>query len=233
MMAAGAVHVAVLELLGSRTAHLDHFDVEMQRLIGERMIAVEGDHIAHDRGHREYPHALVGLRLKLHALADLARALQGTLGHALHQRLVARAVALFGRQTHLDAVPLGFALERLFQAGYEIAVPLDVGERLAARRAVEYLAVVVFERVVDQHHAICRYLHVGFSCAPFSTRPLRQPPWLPLSAVADAETKLFRDSPLEVVGTGFGDAHLRPIADLQAAAVQDAHHAVDLRRIAR
>jgi hypothetical protein len=53
MMAAGAVHVSVLELLGSCIAYLDHLDVEMQRLIGERMIAVEGDHVAHDRGHRE------------------------------------------------------------------------------------------------------------------------------------------------------------------------------------
>ena len=88
---------------------------------------------------------------------------------------------------------LGFALQRLLQARHEIAVTLDVGERLAARRAVEHLAVVVFERVMDQHHAICRNFHLRFSCAPFAT--LR-------CAVTDAESwiKLFCDSPLEIVG---------------------------------
>jgi hypothetical protein len=64
------------------------------------------------------------------------------------------------RMPYLDAVALGFTLQRLLQARYQITVALDVGERLAARRAIEYLAVVVFERVVDQHHAICRYLHL-------------------------------------------------------------------------
>jgi len=57
MMAAGAVHVAVLQFFGGRLADTDDLNVEMQGLVGERMIAVGRDHVADDRGNGEQAHA--------------------------------------------------------------------------------------------------------------------------------------------------------------------------------
>ena len=51
MVAAGAMYMTVLEFLRGCRANLDHLDVEVQGLIGERMIAVQRHHVA---DHRRY-----------------------------------------------------------------------------------------------------------------------------------------------------------------------------------
>src|ERR1700760_4702655 len=43
--------------------------------------------------------------------------------------------------------------------------------------------------------------------------------------------KSANELPMQVVGVGRGNVHVRPIAWLQRLAPLDAHHAVDLRRI--
>ena len=46
VVAAGPVHVPVLEFLGGRGAHVGDLDLEVQVLPGERMVAIEGDQVA-------------------------------------------------------------------------------------------------------------------------------------------------------------------------------------------
>src|ERR1700677_609491 len=159
MMPTGAVNVSMLQLFGRSGADTDDLDIEVQRVVGERVVAVERHHVAHHGRYGEYPQALLRLRLKLHSLADLARALQGSLRDALHQRLVALAVALVRRERHHEGVAVLFPFQGLLQARHEIAVTLDVGEGLAAIGTVEHLAVVAFEGVVDQDYCVRRYLH--------------------------------------------------------------------------
>jgi hypothetical protein len=45
VVAAGLVHVTVLEFLGGRGADVGDLDLEVQVLPGERMVAIEGDQI--------------------------------------------------------------------------------------------------------------------------------------------------------------------------------------------
>ena len=54
VVAALAVHVSVLELLGGGLAHLDDFDVEAKVLAGHRVVEVDIDHAHADflHGHR-------------------------------------------------------------------------------------------------------------------------------------------------------------------------------------
>ena len=52
------------------------------------------------------------------------------------------------------------AFERLLQARHQIAVPLNIGERFAAGGAVEHLAGIVLEGVMNQYHFVRSYFHV-------------------------------------------------------------------------
>ena len=67
VMSAGSVHVAVRELFLGRGADVGDFDVEVQVLSRERMIAVDRDHVAGNLRHRHGAHAVPGLRMELHA----------------------------------------------------------------------------------------------------------------------------------------------------------------------
>ena len=48
VMSADAVDMAMLQFFRRGFADADHLDIKMQGLIGERMIAVEGHHVAGD-----------------------------------------------------------------------------------------------------------------------------------------------------------------------------------------
>ena len=72
-MPARTVHVTVLELLGRGIAHLRDLDGKVEALTGERMITVDGDHVALDRGDRHHARlAALELRLELHPGLDVA-----------------------------------------------------------------------------------------------------------------------------------------------------------------
>ena len=50
VVAAGPVHVAVLEFFLRGLAHFGDLDLEVEVLAGQRMVAVDGDHVALDAG---------------------------------------------------------------------------------------------------------------------------------------------------------------------------------------
>jgi hypothetical protein len=119
------------------------------------MIAVERHHVAHQPGNSKQAHAVRRPRLELHALFDFAHALQRALRHALDQGRIMLAVAFLRLNGHRDAGAVLLALECLLQARHQVAVPLDVGQRFTAGRAVDHAAVIVFEGVVNEYDFVC------------------------------------------------------------------------------
>ena len=69
-MTARAMHMAVGEFFCARLAHFGHFDVEMQRLTGERMVAVDVHLLAIDLGHRYIDHALRAVSRRVEELTE-------------------------------------------------------------------------------------------------------------------------------------------------------------------
>ena len=61
MMTAGAVHVTVREFFLGRGTHFGDLHVEVERLTGERMIAVHGHHVAGDAGDDDLPRTILSL----------------------------------------------------------------------------------------------------------------------------------------------------------------------------
>src|SRR5271155_3661665 len=120
-MSAGAVDMTMLELFRGRVPHADYFDIEVQSLIRERMIAVQRYHVAGNRTDREQAYAFIGLRPELHPLADFTGALKGSLRYALNQRFAARSIAVGGCNRHRNGIAPLLAFERFLQARNEIA----------------------------------------------------------------------------------------------------------------
>jgi len=105
MVAAGAVHVPVRELGVGGCAHLGNLDLEVEALTGERMIAIEGHHVADDLGHGHRTRAVPGLRLQPHSHPEVRQPLEGAARHPLHESLVILAVAIGRRDRYLQLVP--------------------------------------------------------------------------------------------------------------------------------
>ena len=57
---------------------------------------------------------------------------QRTTRHALDQILVELAVTIGGRDLHIELVAFALAFQLALQARNEVAVAMDIGERLAA-----------------------------------------------------------------------------------------------------
>src|SRR6185437_6254687 len=149
IVAAGAVHVPVRELLGRGGAHLGHFDLEVEVPAGERVIAVQRDHVAGHLRHRHGARPLLGLGVQPHADAHVRYALERTPRHALHQRPVVLAVAVGGRDLHLHLVADALAGQFALETRDEVAVPVQVGEGSAVAGGVDDPAGVVLEGVTN------------------------------------------------------------------------------------
>src|SRR5258705_13625512 len=134
MVVAGAVHVPVRELCLRGCTHLGNLDLEVQALAGERMIAIEGHQVAGDPGDGHGPRAVPGLRLQPHPHLEVREALEGTARHALHESLVILPVAIGWRDRYLQLVPSVLARQLALETGYEIAMAVQVRERLPPGR---------------------------------------------------------------------------------------------------
>src|SRR5438105_2892972 len=143
----------------------------MEVLAGERMIAIEGHQVAGDLGDGHRARAVPGLRLQPHSHPEVREALEGAAWHALHQLLVILAVALGRRDRHLQLVPGTLAGQLALQTWYEVAMAVQVREWLALGGAVDDLARVIAQGVVDADDRVLRDPHPGSAVRPAAPRP--------------------------------------------------------------
>src|SRR5260370_25212017 len=169
MVVAGAVHVPVRELRLGGCTHLGNLDLEVQALAGERMIAIEGHKVAGDLRDGHGPRAVPGLRLQPHPHLEVREALEGTARHALHESLVKLPIAIGRRDRHLQLVPSVLARQLALETGYEIAMAVQVRERLALRGTVDDIADVILQVVVNADDLVLPDAHTGPSVLTPST----------------------------------------------------------------
>jgi D-alanyl-D-alanine carboxypeptidase/D-alanyl-D-alanine-endopeptidase (penicillin-binding protein 4) len=156
----GSVHVTVLDLFGSRFAHVVHFNREMQCLASERMIAVDEYLAILDPGHGDIDLTLRTTTLKLHAGLDVFDALKRLARHFLHQLGVVHAIAFLGRHVGSELVADCTAFHLRFQTRHDLAGAVDIGQRITAFRAVDDLTLVVGQRVMKGGNGVFCNLHM-------------------------------------------------------------------------
>ena len=133
-----AVHVAVGDLFGGGSAHRLHLAAELQRLAGQRVVAVQVHFRALDLHHVEHLRRTVDAGA-LQAAAHLYAGRKFAFGDGSHQRFVVRTKGLFGAQVQGGGKAGFLAFQRSFDLGENVVVTtVQVGqvariERLAFR----------------------------------------------------------------------------------------------------
>ena len=153
------MHMPVRQLFLGRRAHICHFDGEMQGLSGQRVVAVDEHLAVFDLGHGDIDFTLWAATLKLHAGLDVLDALECFLRHFLHQLDVMDAVAIFRCHIRGELVTALAAFHLLFQARHDLPTAMQVGQRLATFGAVDDLALVVGQRVMESSNGVLGNLH--------------------------------------------------------------------------
>jgi hypothetical protein len=142
--------MAVLLLVSCRAAHVLHFDMEVQALARQRVIAADHDLIVLDRAHPNR-HRLAGARTRLerHAGLDLDVRRELRLRHRLVGRRIVEAVALGGRHRHITDIADLLAGELALEAGHDVLTAVQIEQRIAAERLVGDRTVVEGQAVVN------------------------------------------------------------------------------------
>lgn len=116
VMVVFTMNVAVLQLLRGRRANGQHFDIEVQILAGQHMIAIHHHFIAVDEGdfHRHRP--LVGFRQETHTHFKLLDAHKDLFRDTLDQIVVLLAVGIVSQDMQVETIADITAGQRVFQS---------------------------------------------------------------------------------------------------------------------
>ena len=167
VMTALAVYVAVGNLFGRRRSHITHSDIEMQVNAGQRVVGIDLDEIFRHFDDRHRTVTIIGIGNEgiafshFHAIEQLAR-------HLLHQIFVIFAIGIGGIDVQLEAVADRTVIQGFFQARNQKTGAVQVDQRLAAFGAVQHIARLIRNGIVEGNYAQVAYFHVGF--------PLLAPP---------------------------------------------------------
>ena len=159
VVAARAMHVAVLQFFCRRLAYFRDFHFEVQRLAGQRVVAVHGDHVAGDVSDHYLTMAVFGFGVEAHALLHLGNALKSTAWHLLDKALLVDAVAVFWGNRDLQLLAGGLAFEFALEARDEIAVAVQVSERFGCAGLVQHRTACIAQRVDEGNDNVMRNLH--------------------------------------------------------------------------
>src|SRR5690554_1938979 len=96
LAAAFAMHMAVLHFFFTSGADGSDFNIKVELLARQRMVAIHGDSVVLDFGDGNHQGTPLGIRLKLHAWLYVIDPLKGITRYFLNQLGLYFAVALFG-----------------------------------------------------------------------------------------------------------------------------------------
>lgn len=178
---ARAVYVAMTDFLVGRRPHLDHLYIEVQGLPGQRMVEIHIDRGKADLDHGNRPWPETGGDVGL-----LTRAQGCSRGKILLRNPLAHvgtplAIGLLGRHRDLEAIAGSPPLERLLQAGDDVAVADQYRDRFTVERGFGSLGLAHrSDRIMKTHDVVVFDLHErpeldGTCAAQSSHYPDRNP----------------------------------------------------------
>src|SRR5437660_8355920 len=134
------------------------------------MVAIDGDQVGRDAGDGDGDGtvAATARSREPHSYPEVPDSLQRTARHLLNQLRVVLAITVGGRERHGELVPDATAGQLTLKTGHEIAVAVQIRQRLARRGTVDDLPCLVPQRVMrsEEHtselqsrgHLVCRLL---------------------------------------------------------------------------
>ncbi len=161
VMVIGTMDVAMGNLFRRGRSHITHSDAEMQIHTRQRMVGIDLDKFF---GHFDHSHravTIIGIGNEgvtfghFHAVKQLA-------WYTLDQIVFVFAVGLSRRDIQLEAVTDITVIQRLLQTWNQKTCAMQVNQRLAAFGAVQHVAGLVRNGIVEGNNAQMAYFHVRF-----------------------------------------------------------------------
>ncbi|CDN08694.1 conserved exported hypothetical protein [Klebsiella quasipneumoniae subsp. similipneumoniae] len=141
-----AVHVTVLQLFSGRFADGDNFHIELQVLACQHVVAINHNVVVFNFSDFYWYRTLIGFRQEAHANLQFINAHEDVFRYTLHQVFVILTVSVVSADGYVKFVAHFVAIQRVFQAGNQGAVTVQVIQRRAYRR------------LINQHTVFCTYL---------------------------------------------------------------------------
>lgn len=142
------VHMPVLQLIRARFPHIYNLDFKIQVLAGKRMISVDSHIITVNGNDRHGNRPMVGVGLETHSHLKIFNPLKTILRNNLSQLFVERTVGVFRGNPNFDLVTGFFPLQGILQTADDIAISVQVIQRVARTRCVQHLPGIIFQCVI-------------------------------------------------------------------------------------
>ena len=161
MMVIGAMDVTVGDLFGSGGTHITNSDAKVQIHTRQRVVGINLHKVF---GHFDHSHrtvAIIGIGNEgvtfghFHAVKQFAR-------DALHQIVLVFAVGFRSRDIQFETVTDLTVIQGFFQTRNQETGPMQVNQRLMAFGAVQHVAGLVRNGIVEGNNAQMAYFHVTF-----------------------------------------------------------------------
>ena len=150
-----AVDMTVGDFFIAGVTHGDDFDLEVQTLASQRVVAIDGYIIAVDITDGHDLHAAVRTRgVELHAHFQGVDAFEHGAIERSHQLGAVFAVGFFRLDADFNFIASLLANQGLFQTNNDVACTVQVYQRRAASGAVDHLTGIVGQGIVDRDSLI-------------------------------------------------------------------------------
>lgn len=161
VMVIGAMDMTMGNLFGSGGAHIAHGDTKVQIHTRQRVVGINLDKVF---GHFDHSHrtvAIIGIGNEgvtfghFHAVKQFAR-------DALNQIVLVFAVGFRSRNIQFETVADLAVIQGFFQTRNQETCAMQVNQRLTAFGAVQHVAGLVRNGIVEGNNAQMAYFHVRF-----------------------------------------------------------------------
>src|SRR5204862_6006263 len=113
------------------------------------MVAIDRDQVGRDAGDGDSTVAATARSREPHSYPEVPDSLQRSARHSLNQLRVVLAITVGGRERHGELVPGAAAGQLTLKTGHEIAVAVQIRQRLARRGTVADHPCLLTQRVLD------------------------------------------------------------------------------------
>ena len=159
VMTTFTMHMTVRQLFFGGGANVGDIDLEMQRLAGQRMVAVNMHLFVIDMRHGDIDNALWAMPLELHAGLDILHALECVARHFLDQFGMMFAIAFRGGHVHLKLIAGLTTDHGLLQTRHNLAAAVQIGQRFATVGTIDHLTLAVGQCVMKRGNGLVGDLH--------------------------------------------------------------------------
>jgi len=159
VMTVRTVNVAMSQLFFGRFADRNNFNVELQVLASQHVVAINNNVVVFNFGDFNWYWTLVGFCQEAHANLQLINAHKYIFRNTLNQILIVLTVSVVCANSNIEFIANFMTVQRGFQAGDQGTVTMQVVQRRTHRRLINQYTVFCTYLIGQADHQVFCYFH--------------------------------------------------------------------------